>query len=590
MLKGKRPGKVQEASSLGPLRTQYLPVTSPLHCSIELLHLSGWTRSLTILLLRPCVLNCLFKYLFSPTASFHSQSFVCRMRTTLALALMASFLACWPIDVLAVPGSGLKHAPVNIHRRVCRSTNHHHRQNLVADEVAGPALRSASWSTPAGSGDLPNNGPQKSSKKMHRKRTKGKCAFKPEGNGSLGQAPFDDATQGKIDTTLDSQTPVPGEQGWHGGEFTSTHGTPQEQSSLGGAKSPNSEKPEYDHSRDGYQGQPTESETGSQVQGNPPAAQGVDTLPPQNGNDVLDLGKKQAQYDAPHDGYSSSKDGPQPMTGQINEDGVHCKGMRGSTNLSTNGKNKYQWFDPSLIHHGPGTFFGGGTNFWQGGACMFDGLPHNNLPSVAMDETYYQGGLACGTCVEIAPTSASLFSNSAKWSVETPQRGALPPGKKTVAIVSDHCPDVNQCLSGLDMHPDTWNSVTSGPAPSKLPIHWRFVNCKEAFERSGIKHLQVHWREGANPGFFQVQIRGNHEAVVKVEMRLGRRAWVAATQVDNSWWKWETEDTAGCGEHTPVAFRVTDWQGQTITSEVGTVMNKDLFFEANFDRPSFDGA
>ncbi|GAC74552.1 hypothetical protein PANT_12c00025 [Moesziomyces antarcticus T-34] len=276
---------------------------------------------------------------------------------------------------------------------------------------------------------------------------------------------------------------------------------------------------------------------------------------------------------------------PQGAAGAPGKDGgVHCKGVLGSTTLASNGAIKHEWFDPGLVHHGPGTQFGGATGFWQGGACMLDSLPHANLPSVAMDQTFFQDGLACGTCVEIASTSASLFSNDAQWSVEEPKHGALPAGKKTIAIVSDLCPGVNQCWSGLDMHLDAWNSVTNNANGSKLPINWRFVNCKQAFAQSGSggNSLQVHWREGANPGFFQVQIRGAHEAVVRVEMKLQGETWKVATHVDNNWWKWDSVvQDAGTKS---VVFRMVDWQGQTITTEVPTKIGTDVFVQANFDR------
>ncbi|CBQ70787.1 conserved hypothetical protein [Sporisorium reilianum SRZ2] len=284
------------------------------------------------------------------------------------------------------------------------------------------------------------------------------------------------------------------------------------------------------------------------------------------------------------DGSTSSGSSFSSLQGK----GVLCKGMKGSTTLPRNGKVKYDWFSPDLIHHGPGTQFGD-AGLWDGGACMYDGMPHHNLPSIAMDQSFFQDGLACGTCVEIGSTSASLFSNSAKWTVETPKKGTLPEGKKTVAIVSDLCPGVDQCFSGLDMHLDAWNSVTNNAGGSKLPINWRFVNCKEAFEKnnSGIKNMQVHWRSGASPGFFEVQIRGNHEAVVRVEMKWGHKGWSEATLKDSTWWQWvmpHEDQMTFDQKSSAISFRITDWQGETITSDKSTTMGTDLFFEANFDR------
>ncbi|GAC96859.1 extracellular cellulase CelA/allergen Asp F7-like, putative [Pseudozyma hubeiensis SY62] len=298
-----------------------------------------------------------------------------------------------------------------------------------------------------------------------------------------------------------------------------------------------------------------------------------------------------SQQGHPSPGSTTQPEGYAPSSSPSSNaqgSGISCKGVRGSTTLPTTSTTNPSWFNPSLIHHGPGTQFGG-AGLWQGGACMFDSLPHHNLPFVAMDQSFFQDGLACGTCVEIASTSASLFENR-EWSVEQPSRGTLPVGKKTVAIVSDLCPGVNQCYSGLDMHLDAWNSVTNNAAGSKLPITWKFVNCKDAFERSnsGISKLQVHWREGASPGFFQVQIRGNHEAVVRVEMKFAGNGWMEAGHVDSSYWKWDLKDATRQFDQssTMVTFRLTDWQGETIASEVGTKMGRDLFFDANFDRIS----
>lgn len=270
--------------------------------------------------------------------------------------------------------------------------------------------------------------------------------------------------------------------------------------------------------------------------------------------------------------------------GDSNGNVVHAKGVLSSSQSSLDSSINTKWFDPSLVYHGPGTTFGGGNNFWQGGACMLDDLPHANLPSVAMDQTYWQDGLACGTCVEIASTSAAEFSNSAVWKVEQPVAGELAQTKKTVAIVSDLCPGVGQCFSGLDMHPDTWSSVTDGANGSKLPINWRFVSCKEAFASSGSggKSLQVHWRSGANPGFCQVQIRGAYEAVVKVEAKVGNGQWMSGKHVDSSFWSFENQANT-IDEHTQFQFRLTSWQGVSITTEVGTQMGRDILIAANFE-------
>lgn len=280
-------------------------------------------------------------------------------------------------------------------------------------------------------------------------------------------------------------------------------------------------------------------------------------------------------------GYGSDAGGKDNSS---DTDGVHARGILSSSHVPLDSTVNPKWFDPSFVYHGPGTTFGGGNNFWQGGACMLDDLPHANLPSVAMDQTYWQDGLACGACVEIASTTAAQFSNSAVWKVEQPVAGQLDQSKKTVAIVSDLCPGVGQCFSGLDMHPDTWSSVTGNANGSKLPINWRFVSCKEAFKStgSGGKSLQVHWRSGANPGFCQVQIRGSYQAVVRVEAKVGNGPWMSGKHVDSSFWSFENKANT-IDATTDFVFRLTDWQGQSITTEVPTKMGHDVFISANFE-------
>lgn len=497
------------------------------------------------------------------------------MRTTPALTFLAAFLASSAVGVLASPQAGLGHAPA----KACNAAKHHQRHKHQGEDAPAPAPApgfSGDFAAPApgvaGSSAAPApqvaHAPQgapapqvaefaapSSDKKMQkRKGKKGSCAVKPK-----------DQKAGKSQDAAASQ-----KGGAAGAAVFGDEGAGYQ--APDGASSPGSAPEGYSNTS-----QPGDK---SSDRANPGSAQdGYAPFTPEGNAPSAPKGI------APSSRYSPSPDnGSNPPPGKVDADGVHCKGVLGSTRLTPTAGLNPTWFSPSLIHHGPGTEFGGGDNFWQGGACMFDSLPHANLPSVAIDQTFFQHGLACGTCVEIAPTSASLFSNSAHWSVESPHIGKLPAGKSTIAIVSDLCPGVEQCWSGLDMHPDTWKSVTGGAGGSKLPISWKFVNCKEAFEKSASKGLQVHWREGANPGFFEVQVRGSHEAVVRVEMKVKGKGWQVAKHVDSSWWQWDHEATQGVDEKTEVVFRVTDWQGQTITSEVGTSMGKDLFFQANFDK------
>ncbi|KAJ1600473.1 hypothetical protein NDA14_000672 [Ustilago hordei] len=452
-----------------------------------------------------------------------------------------------------------------------------------------------------------------------KKDKKGKCALKKQKQKDQGQEAADEglkgsggppvtgvpSLEGEDDGTKPPVTGVPSLGGKDDGTKPPVTGMP----SLGGegdgtkpftdgsssaAPQPSRDSVSGDYSTGGQSGGNGSSDTGAGANrgSNPGGSSSTDDnvgFPGQTGTEGSE-GQNPESYGTPPSGYASTPtpNTPHitPSTGGVTRNHVKCKGIRGSTFLSSTRTFKPHQFSPEFIYHGPGTTFGSETGFWKGGACMFDDLPHANLPSVAMDQTFFQDGLACGTCVEIASTSASLFSNDAVWTVETPKVGKLRPGKKTVAIVSDLCPGVEQCFSGLDMHLDAWNSVTSHANGSKLPINWKFVNCKQAFQKSGSggKNLEIHWRPGANAGYFQVQVRGSHEAVVRMEMKVSGKGWSVAKHVDNSWWKWDGDATSAVKDHTAVLFRVTDWQGQTITSEVGTVIGKDLVFEANFDR------
>ncbi|KAJ1034587.1 hypothetical protein NDA18_001443 [Ustilago nuda] len=493
------------------------------------------------------------------------------MRLTPALALLAYFLAASAVGVVASHhhgGHGHRHghAPAHIHRR---SFQLHQKRDGGDTTTPAPQPLFA----PAGPG---NDSAVKKDKK------KGKCTLKEQKQKDQGQEAADEGLNGS------GGPPVTGVPSL-GGEGDGTK--PFTDGSSSAAPQFSRDYVPGDYSSGGQSGGNGSSDTGAGANrgSNPGGSSSTDDnvgFPGQTGTE----GQNPESYGTPPSGYASTPtpNTPQitPSTGGVTRKHVKCKGIRGSTFLSSTRTFKPHLFSPKFINHGPGTTFGGPTDFWKGGACMLDDLPHAHLPSVAMDQTFFQDGLACGTCVEISSTSASLFSNDAVWTVETPKVGKLRPGKKTVAIVSDLCPGVEQCFSGLDMHLDTWNSVTSHADGSKLPINWKFVNCKQAFQKSGSggKNLQIHWRPGANAGYFQVQVRGSHEAVVRVEMKVSGKGWSVAKHVDHSWWMWDGDVTSAVKYNTAVLFRVTDWQGQTITSEVGTVIGKDLVFEANFDR------
>ncbi|CDR88093.1 uncharacterized protein SPSC_03679 [Sporisorium scitamineum] len=590
------------------------------------------------------------------------------MRTSPALALVAAFLAS-AVSALSLPQAGLEQAPAQLHRRAaCHAAEHHkkrhhnHHDNddappQLAVAPAGdygsapqPVARSAGDDAPAPQPEVSPAGGDASAaqpevpqpvtpeagadddqpKKMHKKKSKGKCAVKNKGQGA-GANPSQ--AGGNQNGDLPPVTGVPGSQQGNDGSQdapvdASNGGLPSGNNGADQASKPedysNGQQPGVnpgDASAEGDKGAgsqptPTQPEQGAPGdEGIPPGgvsgkswgAEGPegDSAGKQPGAGQAGSGDGSSDQDKQADSQGQGADQDQNQDADNTQpegygsasgskfksaqgEGVLCKGMKGSTTLPRNGKVKPDWFNPELIHHGPGTQFGG-PGLWDGGACMYDGMPHHSLPSVAMDQSFFQDGLACGTCVEIASTDASLFSNSAHWSVETPKKGTLPAGKKTVAIVSDLCPGVDQCFSGLDMHLDAWNSVTNNAAGTKLPINWKFVNCKEAFEKnnSGIKNMQVHWRSGASPGFFEVQIRGNHEAVVRVEMKWGHKGWSEATLKDSTWWQWVMpyDDQQKFDQKTTaVSFRITDWQGETITSDKGTTMGTDLFFQTNFDR------
>lgn len=499
------------------------------------------------------------------------------MRATPALAFLAAFLASSAVEVLAAPQAGLGLAAVD------RNGGYKHEaaiQKRIRKRQAEPDCAAESY---PGSAPKPVNA---ASSKHHSSGHHGANSHVVKHHSSghhdvKHTSGHHNATGNKAPNAVPVGSviapPGSGPEGYVPAPGAGSTPTP------GAGTQPQGYGPAPDNQPSSQGNQPSNQGNQPSSQGSQPSNQG--SQPAQGG---AGAGSTPEGYGPAPGTKADAGAGSSPAQGAAGapgkDGGVHCKGVLGSTTLPSNGPVKHEWFDPGLVHHGPGTQFGGPTGFWEGGACMLDSLPHANLPSVAMDQTFFQDGLACGTCVEIAPTSASLFSNAAQWSVEQPKRGTLPAGKKTIAIVSDLCPGVNQCWSGLDMHLDAWNSVTSNANGSKLPINWKFINCKEAFASSGSggSSLQVHWREGANPGFFQVQIRGAHEAVVRVEMKIQGETWKVATHVDNNWWKWDgVAQEAGAKS---VVFRIVDWQAQTITTEVPTKIGTDVFVQANFDR------
>ena len=554
------------------------------------------------------------------------------MRFSPALALVAAFLASSAVGALSLPQAGLEKASAGgkLHRRACKAGGHHKRhhkddnssasqpwpapaQDNNAPSQDNSAAAPQLWGSPDGSQHtddgkngaaaapaVGNDGSQPP-KKHNKKKRHGNCALKHKHKGQDAGAQNPGGDQPPVSVLPGAGQGGDAGQGagaGQGGVQPGDNGAKQDQEPDAGSNGQQLPPSTGAGNQSGSDQTGHRQQDGSYppISGAPDGSSGPEGYfpgqQPKDGQDQTgygSVGSSDQDNNEDQSGHGTSPTSGSNQYSGLQGKGLLCKGMRGSTTLPRNGKVKYDWFHHDLIHHGQGTQFGD-AGLWKGGACGYDDMPHHNIPSIAMDQTFYQDGLACGSCVAIASTSASLFSNSETFPLEMPHKGTLPAGHITYAIVSDLCPGVDQCKSGIDMHLDAWNSVTHNAGGSKLPVNWKFTSCKHVFKGSGLEKLQIHWRSGASPGFFQVQVRGSHEAVVRVEMKYGHKGWLESTHLDHTYWKFDLKgDTQNFDQHsTAVTFRLTDWQGETITSEVSTLMGQDLFFDANFDRVDED--
>lgn len=156
------------------------------------------------------------------------------------------------------------------------------------------------------------------------------------------------------------------------------------------------------------------------------------------------------------------------------------------------------------------------------GACSFDASP-NDLMVAAMNMPDYQDAAWCGACLEVSG----------------------PSGTVTVRVV-DLCPE---CKHGdLDLSPQAFAQLSPLSA-GRIPITWHEVACPV----NGP--IQYHFKDGANPNWFALQIRNHRYPIAKLEAMQGS-AWREIARLDYNYFV----DTAGLGAG-PYTLRVTDQRG-----------------------------
>lgn len=160
------------------------------------------------------------------------------------------------------------------------------------------------------------------------------------------------------------------------------------------------------------------------------------------------------------------------------------------------------------------------------GNCSFDAAPGDPLVA-AMNHADYAASAACGACVAIDG----------------------PDGKATVRIV-DRCPE---CPQGhIDLHPDAF-AMLADPQLGVVPISWRYVSCPTP------GNITYHFKEGSNPWWTAVQIRGHRNAIASFEYKDAMGDWKGVQRVDYNFFV----DESGMGPG-PFSFRVTDVLGNTL--------------------------
>jgi expansin (peptidoglycan-binding protein) len=172
-------------------------------------------------------------------------------------------------------------------------------------------------------------------------------------------------------------------------------------------------------------------------------------------------------------------------------------------------------------HQGEGTYYGADGS----GNCSFP--PAGDLMVAAMNELDYAGSAVCGACV----------------AVDGPQ------GSVTVRIV-DRCPG---CAPGdIDLSQQAFERIAPLEA-GRVPIRWRTVAC----DTSGP--LIYHFKDGSNPYWTAVQIRGHRHPIATFEWKAPDGQFRALPRETYNYFV----EAGGMGEG-PLTFRVTDVLGNVV--------------------------
>jgi expansin (peptidoglycan-binding protein) len=193
---------------------------------------------------------------------------------------------------------------------------------------------------------------------------------------------------------------------------------------------------------------------------------------------------------------------------------------------------------------------GGGGAPPQGGpslACLADAGTH------AGEATYYATANGDGACM-FGPSADSMIGaiNAADWNGSGACGGCValtgPAGSIVVRIV-DLCPECPQ--GDIDLAPDAFAKIAP-LSTGRVPIAWRWISCDLAGP------LAYHLKDGSNPWWLAVLVRGHVNRVARVEARAGG-AWVELPRADYN--HFVAASGLGAG---PFTFRVTDVDGNAV--------------------------
>jgi len=178
------------------------------------------------------------------------------------------------------------------------------------------------------------------------------------------------------------------------------------------------------------------------------------------------------------------------------------------------------------------------------GNCSFPASP-NDLLVAAMNASDYANSQLCGACVRVSG----------------------PKGSVDLRIV-DQCPE---CKSGdLDLSPMAFGKIAELSA-GRVPMSWIAIPCPIS------DPLVYHFKDGANPWWFAIQVRNHRYPIARLEVE-SSGVWVNVERQNYNFFV----KNGGFGPG-PFRVRVTDVLGQSIEdNSIPLLDNADFIGSTQF--------